>query len=160
MDKDNKLDFRGQHIYVGMDVHKKSWSVSIHTEQFEHKTFTQPPEVEKLTHYLQRTFPGATYHTVYEAGFSGFWLHDQLKEKGIDCMVVNPADVPTKNKERAGKTDRIDCRKLARGLRNGEIKGIYVPSRVKVEDRSLVRTRQRNDNIVLDCHIPINRDSQ
>lgn len=142
MDEDNKLDFSGQHIYVGMDVHKKSWSVSIHTEQFEHKTFTQPPEVEKLTHYLQRTFPGATYHTVYEAGFSGFWLHDQLKEKGIDCMVVNPADVPTKDKERVGKTDRVDCRKLARGLRNGEIKGIYVPSRVKVEDRSLVRTRQ------------------
>jgi transposase len=142
MDKCNKLDFSGQHIYVGMDVHKKSWSVSIHTDQFEHKTFTQPPEVEKLTHYLQRTFPGATYHTVYEAGFSGFWLHDQLKEKGIDCMVVNPADVPTKDKERAGKTDRVDCRKLARGLRNGEIKGIYVPSRAKVEDRSLVRTRQ------------------
>jgi transposase len=126
----------------GMDVHKKSWSVSIHTEQFEHKTFTQPPEVRKLTNYLQRTFPGATYHTVYEAGFSGFWLHDQLREEGIDCMVVNPADVPTKNKERTGKTDRVDCRKLARGLRNGEIKGIYVPSRVKVEDRSLVRTRQ------------------
>jgi len=142
MGKNNKLDFGGQHIYVGMDVHKKSWSVSIHTEQFEHKTFTQPPEVEKLTYYLERTFPGATYHTVYEAGFSGFWLHDKLREKGIDCMVVNPADVPTKDKERAGKTDRVDCRKLARGLRNGEIKGIYVPPRVKVEDRTLVRTRQ------------------
>lgn len=125
-----------------MDVHKKSWSVSIQTEQFEHKTFTQPPEVGKLTNYLQRTFPGATYHTVYEAGFSGFWLHDQLREKGIDCMVVNPADVSTKNQERTGKTDRVDCRKLARGLHNGAIKGIYVPSRVKVEDRSLVRTRQ------------------
>ncbi len=142
MDKGNKLNFSGQHIYVGMDVHKKSWSVSIQTEQFEHKTFTQPPEVEKLTGYLERTFPGATYHTVYEAGFSGFWLHDRLKEKGINCMVVNPADVPTKDKERAGKTDRIDCRKLARGLRNGDMKGIYVPPRVKVEDRTLVRTRQ------------------
>jgi len=142
MEKNNKLDFGGQHIYVGMDVHKKSWSVSIHTEQFEHKTFTQPPEVEKLTYYLERTFPGATYHTVYEAGFSGFWLHDKLRAKGIDCMVVNPADVPTKDKERAGKRDRVDCRKLARGLRNGEINGIYVPPRVKVEDRTLVRTRQ------------------
>jgi transposase len=91
---------------------------------------------------LERTFPGATYHTVYETGFSGFWLHDKLREKGIDCMVFNPADVPTKDKERASKTDRVDCRKLARGLRNGEIKGIYVPSRVNVEDRSLVRTRQ------------------
>ena len=60
MEKSNKLDFGGQHIYVGMDVHKKSWSVSIHTEQFEHKTFTQPPEIEKLTYYLQRTFPERT----------------------------------------------------------------------------------------------------
>ncbi len=142
MDKGNKLDFSGQHIYVGMDVHKKSWSVSIYTEQFEHKTFTQPPEVGKLTNYLQRTFPGATYHAVYEAGFSGFWLHDHFREQGIDCMVVNPADVPTKDKERAGKTDRVDCRKLARSLRNGDMKGIYVPPRVKVEDRTLVRTRQ------------------
>jgi len=36
----------------------------------------------------------------------------------------------------------VDCRKLARNLRNGEIKGIYVPCRPKVEDRSLIRTRQ------------------
>jgi transposase len=138
----NKLDFTGQPIFIGMDVHKKSWSISIHTKHFEHKTFSQPPEVAKLVNYLQRTFPGATYHSVYEAGFSGFWIHDQLKEEGINCMVVNPADVPTKDKERAGKADRVDCRKLARNLRNGDIKGIYVPSRVKVEDRTLVRTRQ------------------
>ncbi len=142
MNKSNRLDFTGQPIYVGMDVHKKSWSVSIHTEHFEHKTFTQPPEVEKLVHYLQRTFPGATYYSVYEAGFSGFWIHDRLQERGINCMVVNPADVPTKDKERAGKADKVDCRKLARNLRSGEIKGIYVPPRIKVEDRNLVRTRQ------------------
>src|SRR5208283_2272237 len=54
---------------------------------------------------------------------------------------VNPADVPTKDKERRSKTDRVDCRKLARSLRSGEIEGIYVPSRLKVEDRSLIRTR-------------------
>jgi transposase len=142
MAKGNKLDFTGQPIYIGMDVHKKSWSVSIHTKDFEHKTFTQPPEVEKLVNYLKRTFPGAAYHSVYEAGFSGFWIHDRLRERGIRCMVVNPADVPTKDKERAGKTDRVDCRKLARNLRNGDIKGIYVPPRVKVEDRTLIRTRQ------------------
>jgi transposase len=142
MDKGNKIDFTGQPIYVGMDVHKKSWSVSIHTAHFEHKTFTQPPEVKKLAQYLQRTFPGATYYSVYEAGFSGFWIHDRLREQGIHCMVVNPADVPTKDKERAGKADRVDCRKLARNLRSGDITGIYVPPRMKVEDRNLVRTRQ------------------
>ena len=137
----NKLDFTGQQIYVGMDVHKKSWSISIHTDWLEHKTFSQPPEVGVLVNYLKRNFPGAMYTSVYEAGFSGFWIHDQLQEQGVQCIVVNPADVPTKDKERAGKTDRVDCRKLARSLRNGEIDGIYVPSRPKAEDRSLLRTR-------------------
>jgi len=55
--------------------------------------------------------------------------------------VVNPADVPTKNKERRMKRDPIDCRKLSRSLRNGELEGIYVPPREKVEDRTLIRTR-------------------
>jgi transposase len=137
----NKLDFTGQQIYVGMDVHKKSWSISIFTDQFEHKTFSQPPEVGMLVNYLKRNFPGAAYKSVYEAGYSGFWIHDRLQEQGVQCLVVNPADVPTKDKERANKTDRVDCRKLARSLRSGAIEGIYVPSRPNVEDRSLLRTR-------------------
>jgi transposase len=138
----NKLDFKGQSIYVGLDVHKKSWSVSIFSEECEHKTFSQPPEVYKLVHYLKRNFPGASYHAVYEAGFSGFWTHDQLRDQGVNCIVANPADVPTTNKERTTKRDPTDCRKLARSLRSGELKGIYVPARSKLEDRSLVRTRQ------------------
>jgi transposase len=138
----NKLDFTGQPIYIGLDVHKKSWSVSIHSTVCEHKTFSQPPDVDLLVSYLRRHFPGASYRSVYEAGFSGFWLHDQLIDRGVDCLVANPADVPTKEKERRTKRDRVDCRKLARGLRAGEIKGIYVPGRTKLEDRSLVRTRQ------------------
>src|SRR5512135_3626910 len=141
MNKISKLDFEGQEIYVGMDVHKKSWSISIFTEEFEHKTFTQPPEVATLVNYLKCKFPGASYKLVYEAGYSGFWIHDRLQEHGVQCLVVNPADVPTKDKERRRKTDRVDCRKLAKNLRNGEIRGIYVPCRPKVEDRSLIRTR-------------------
>ena len=129
MEKCTKLDFTGQSIYVGLDVHKKSWSVSIFSEQCEHKKFTQPPETDKLVHYLKRNFPGATYHAAYEAGFSGFWAHEQLQGQGVNCLVVHPADVPTTNKERTSKRDRVDCRKLARHLRNGELKGIYVPSR-------------------------------
>jgi len=142
MNKNTRLDFMGQPIYIGLDVHKKSWSVSILSQYCEHKTFNQPPEVDKLVHYLRRHFPGALYYSVYEAGFCGFWIHDQLREEGIQCLVVNPADVPTKNKERTTKRDRIDCRKLARSLRNGEIKGIYVPCRSRLEDRTLIRTRQ------------------
>ncbi len=138
----SKLDFTGQHLYIGMDVHKKSWSVCILTHQLEHKTFSQPPDPTVLVNYLKRNFPGATYHAAYEAGYSGFWTHDRLRELGVECIVVNPADVPTKNKERVRKRDKVDCRKLARSLRSGELTGIYVPTRIKVEDRSLLRTRR------------------
>jgi transposase len=137
-----KLDFSGQPIYVGLDVHKKHWSVCVLTQQFEHKTFSQPPDPSVLANYLNRNFPGAAYHAVYEAGYSGFWIHDRLREKGIDCIVVNPADIPTTDKERSGKTDKVDCRKLGHCLRNGQLTGIYVPPRVKIEDRSLIRTRR------------------
>lgn len=137
----SKLDFAGQPIYIGLDVHKKSWSVSIFTRHGEYKTFSQPPRVETLVRYLGHHFPGALYYAVYEAGYCGFWIHDQLVTQGVHCTVANPADVPTKNKEQRRKRDRVDCRKLARGLRNDELEGIYVPPRRTLEDRSLIRTR-------------------
>jgi len=138
----SKLDFTGQHIYAGIDVHLKSWKVNIMTEHSSYKSFSQPPNPAVLSNYLQRNFPGATYHAAYEAGYCGFWIYDRLKELGIGCIVVNPADIPTKDKERSGKTDKVDCRKLARCLRNGELDGIYVPARANIEDRGLLRTRR------------------
>jgi len=139
--QNTKPDFTGQHLFVGIDVSKNSWKVCILTQHVEHKTFTQPPKPEVLTSYLQRHFPGARYHCAYEAGYCGFWIHDQLTTLGVECMVVNPADVPTINKERTHKTDPVDARKLARALRNGELMPLYVPNRAALEDRSLIRTR-------------------
>jgi len=135
------LDFKGQNIFVGIDVHLKSWTVTILTEKLMHKTFTQPCNTEILCNYLKRNFPGGDYNSVYEAGFSGFWTHYKLKEMGINNMVINPADVPTSQKEQLQKDDPTDSRKLARSLRSGDLKGIYVPSIETLGDRSLVRMR-------------------
>jgi transposase len=135
------LDWLGQHVFIGLDVHKRSWIVAIVTELTVFKTFTQPPDVKLLVSYLHRHFPNATYHCVYEAGYCGFWIHDQLRAHGIDCMVINPADVPTTDKQKKHKTNKVDARKLARSLRNGELTALYVPTRAALEDRSLVRSR-------------------
>lgn len=144
MRKENtKLDFTGQDIYVGLDIGKKDWKVTILTKEYEHKTFTQPPQPEVLVKYLHRNFPGARYLCVYEAGYFGFWIHDELQEQGVECYVVHPADVPTKDKERRNRNDRVDARKLARNLRNDELTPLYVPTRKAVEARMLVRTRSQ-----------------
>ena len=135
------LDFTGQNIYAGIDVHKKSWQVSVYSEELYHKTFNQPPQPEVLYHYLAKHFPNGTYYSVYEAGFCGFWIHDQLQSLGINSIVVNPADVPTTDKERKQKTDRVDSNKLAKQLRNGDLEAIYTHKRDVLEDRSLMRMR-------------------
>jgi len=136
-----ELNFEGQNLFVGIDVHLKSWTVSIFTEKLFHKTFTQPASAETLFNYLKRNFPGGIYHSVYEAGFSGFWSHYRLKEMGINSIVTNPADVPTTQKEHLQKDDPTDSRKLARSLRSGELSAIYIPDPSTLEDRSLVRMR-------------------
>ncbi len=41
--KSKSIEFSGMNVYVGMDVHKKSWSVTILTDEMEHRTFNQPP---------------------------------------------------------------------------------------------------------------------
>jgi transposase len=79
----------------------------------------------------------------YEAGFCGFWICRYFKEKGIDCIVVNPADIPTSDSERRKREDRRDSRKIARELSKNELKAIHLPSVKTQEDRFLLRTRQR-----------------
>jgi transposase len=138
-----ELDFSGQNMYVGLDTHGKQITVTILGEKLHHKTFSQPPDANALTRYLKKNFPGANYFAAYEAGFSGFWLQEALQSQGINCIVVNAADVPTKDKERKQKNDKVDSRKIAYSLRKGDLEAIYVPSKQSQRDRSLVRARQR-----------------
>lgn len=139
----NELNFAGQNIFVGLDTHLKSWKVTIMHEKIVHKTFVQDPVPEKLVEYLKRNFPGATYHSAYEASFSGFWIHNRLTELGVNNIVANPADIPTTGKERVQKEDKRDSRKIARSLENGELQGIYIPDEEIIEDRSMLRLRER-----------------
>ena len=143
MEQIKQLDFTGKIIYAGLDVHKKDWKVSILLEESTFKQFSQPPDPKKLGNYLRKHFPGGIYKSVYEAGFCGFWIHEGLLAEGIENIVVNPADVPTTDKERQQKTDKRDALKLSKSLRGGQLEGIYTPSRSQQEDRSLLRLRDR-----------------
>ena len=137
----NKLDFTGQKIYVGCDVHKKSWSVSIMSENLFLKTFSQPAKPEALVNYLFKNYPGAEYYSAYEAGFSGFWIHHKLISYGINSIVVNAADIPTTGKEFVMKEDARDSLKIAKALRGNLLKSIHVPSPATIDERGLVRSR-------------------
>lgn len=138
----NSNDFTGQNFYVGLDVHKKSWAVTIRSQGVEVSHFTQPPGAEALSNYLKREFPGGIYHSAYEAGFCGTGAHEHLCKAGIDNMIVHAADVPSTDKQKKNKTDLHDSRAIAGHLERGNLHGIYVLSQEQQELRSLFRLRE------------------
>lgn len=138
----NKISFKGQNIFVGIDVHLRTWAVTVMMETGFKKTFTQPSDSKALFDHLKKNYPGGIYHAVYESGFSGYSTCYELRELGVDCIVTHAADVPTSQKERLSKTDPTDSVKLARSLMNDELKSIYIPPKERLGDRELMRTRQ------------------
>lgn len=136
-----ELNNEGQNIFVGIDAHLKSWNYSVFTESLHFKTFNGPPKPEALLEFLKTNFPNGNYFSAYEAGFSGLWAHYRLVELGIHNIVINPADVPTTQKEQMHKSDPVDSKKIGRSLRSNELMGIYIPKVETLEDRSLIRVR-------------------
>lgn len=137
------ITFSNLHFFIGIDTHLKQWKVTIRNCGIELKTFSMNPSPDELYKYLNKHYPNGTYLVVYEAGFCGFWPQRKFTELGINCIVVNPADVPSSGKEKSTKSDPVDSRKLARELENGSLKAIYIPDLYIEQLRSLMRLRFR-----------------
>ena len=125
----NSIDFKGQKFYVGLDVHKKSWAVTIRSMGIQVAHFSQPPVAEILSCYLRKNFPGGDYYSAYEAGFCGTGFHEQLCKLGINNIIVHAADIPSTDKQKKNKTDVHDSRSIATQLEKGNLEGIHVLSR-------------------------------
>lgn len=138
----NKISFKGQKIFIGIDVHARTWEVAVLTKSGFVKRYSQVSSAKVLFDFLTKHFPDGEYHAVYESGFSGFSTYYALKEYNIDCVVTHAADVPTTQYEEVMKTDRVDALKLARSLRADEIRQIYIRKRENIDDRSVVRVRK------------------
>ena len=92
---------------------------------------TRPCDIDKMVRQLHSNAPRLRF--VYEAGPCGYWLQRGLQRRGEQCMIVAPSLIPRKSGDRV-KTDRRDAVQLARLLRSGDLKPVYVPSQ---EDESV-----------------------
>jgi transposase len=54
--------------------------------------------------------------TVYEAGWSGFWLARWIMRQGMEAYVIQPSSVPVDRRMRRAKSDGIDAELLLRTL--------------------------------------------
>jgi transposase len=77
-------------VFVGVDLHRLSWHVTVRTEDQELFSGTLPGHWEALRSLLDR-YQADPIQLVYEAGYFGFWLHDRLVGYGVDCIVTPPS---------------------------------------------------------------------
>ncbi len=154
-----KLSYEGKKVFVGIDVHKRSYSVVAVVEGVIVKKWRTVASPDKLAEQLRRYFPEASIYTAYEAGFSGFVLHRVLEQAGIENIVVNPGSIEVAIHNRV-KTDKRDALKIAILLEAGRLKGIRVPSPQQEQQRLLTRTREQlveersaiKNKIRMKCH--------
>jgi len=74
-----KISFEQQEVYVGIDVHKKHWTIRDCTQHRECRPYNiSPSYVEVLINRIQKDFPKTDFIFAYEAGFFGFSLCEQL----------------------------------------------------------------------------------
>lgn len=130
-------------LYIGIDIHKRSWKIHCATDLFSGRSFTMPPEPEALKTYVRKHFADHEVATAYEAGCCGYHAHRGFEGYGWRSLVVNLADIHRKGKERFTKTDKIDAQLIARGLKDGRLGGIHIPEVDREQLRSLFR--RRND---------------
>jgi transposase len=131
---------RDYDVFAGLDVDKKSMSVTFADHADSMRAMRMANSATPLVNYVRKHFAGQRVAFAYEAGPTGFGLHDELVRRAYTCVVVAPSKVPRAPGERV-KTNRLDSRKLAESLRGGQLQGIHVPSAVYRDLRHLVQMR-------------------
>lgn len=131
----------GKTVYMGIDMHQKSWHVTAIVEDQEVFNGSMTSDPEHFFKFLKR-FRHNPIAVAYEAGCFGFWLYELLMKSGIECTVTPPSLVPVESGNRV-KTDRRDSRKLAYLLSKGLLKEVWVLSPQQLAHRQVIRRRRQ-----------------
>ena len=127
-------------IHLGLDVHQR------------HDLGRGPvpgssPRVDKIANdeasvrrLVARFADPGRLRACYEAGPTGFELARLLHRMGVSCQVIAPSLIPKAPGDRV-KTDKRDCRRLARLHRAGELVAIRIPTPAEEAVRDLCRAR-------------------
>ena len=135
-------------VYIGMDVHKESYTLCCYcydTDKVEYKQ-TIPSDYKLILKYMEsmRKVYGedSTFVCGYEAGCLGYSLYHQLREHEVDCKILAPTTMAITNTSHV-KTDKRDAANIARCLAFHTYSEVYVPDD---EDNSIKEyIRMRDD---------------
>ena len=134
-------------VYVGMDVHKDSFSLCCYTNEKEEPEY--PMKVDshysKVINYIEamRFHYGddAAFICGYEAGCLGYTLFHQLTDHGIKCVILAPTTMPQPKGKKKIKTDKRDARNISRCLAHHDYSPVHIPTEQDEQTKEFIRMR-------------------
>ena len=134
-------------VYVGMDVHKKSFTLCAYTNEAEKASHFQKtePDYKKVLKYLDflRTIYGndTSFICGYEAGCLGYTLHHQLTEHHVNCVILAPTTMLEQRSKRRIKTDKRDAEIIGKCLAQHNYSPVHIPNATDEETKEFLRMR-------------------
>ena len=134
-------------VYVGMDVHKESFSLCSFTIEEDKASHAQKIESDykQVLKYLDflRTIYGndANFVCGYEAGCLGFTLYHQLTDHHVNCVILAPTTMLQQRGKKKIKTDKRDTALIARCLAQHNYSPVHVPTAQDEEIKEYIRMR-------------------
>lgn len=135
-------------VYVGMDVHKETFSLCCYTNEKEMPEYSQKvaAHYSKVLNYLEamRFHYGndVIYICGYEAGCLGFTLYHQLTQHNVKCIILAPTTMVKSAKNKKVKTDKRDAALIARCLAHHDYSPVHIPTEQDEQVKEYIRMRQ------------------
>lgn len=132
--------------YIGMDVHKESYTVCCYSVEKDAIEYQQKiePNYRMILRYLEmiRKIKGEEGEIVcgYEAGCMGYTLYHQLTEHGVTCVILAPSTMGVTNHHRI-KNDKRDAGNIAKCLAFRTYSAVHVPTAEDEAVREYIRMR-------------------
>jgi len=159
-----------QSIYAALELSKNSWLLAIQVPERDNPSLhtIKGGDTDSLMAKLDAardrvvklTGQTPTVTLCYEAGYDGFWLARFLEQRGLECLVMEPASLQVNRRARRVKTDRIDVENILHTLiawSRGErhvCSMVVIPS---IDEEDLRRSHRERDRLIRERTAHINR---
>lgn len=133
-------------VYVGMDVHKESYTVCCYSFDADEVMYKQKisSDYKMILKYLEQIRKKSSeeieFVCGYEAGCLGYSLYHQLEEHGVKCIILAPTTMGITNTSRI-KTDKRDAANIARCLAFHTYSEVHVPTEEDHAVKEYIRMR-------------------
>jgi len=134
-------------VYVGMDVHKDSFSLcsyTIDSDKCSYHGKTKPDyrEILKYLEFLRGVYGNdVVFVCGYEAGCLGYTLYHQLTEHNVNCIILAPTTMLEQRSRKRIKTDKRDAEIIARCLAQHNYSAVHIPTQMDEQTKEYLRMR-------------------